>query len=89
MVEFNFDLKAPIIIVNPKLEGMNGIKKVNMALDTGVTYILIRWDVAEALGYEPELSRERIAMTTASGIEKVPLITLNSVSIYGKTVHNV
>ncbi len=89
MVKCNFNPKEPIISVNPKMEGINEIKKVKMALDTGATYVLIPWEIAEALGYQPELSKERIDMTTVSGVEKVPLLIIKSISVFGKKAENV
>lgn len=60
-----------------------------MALDTGATYVLIPHHMAESLGYDPASSRERIPLTTASGVEIVPLITLEPVSVLGKKIDNV
>lgn len=60
-----------------------------MALDTGATYTMIPWDIAEALGYEPALSQRRVDIITASGIQKAPLVTLNSISVLGKEARNV
>jgi len=60
-----------------------------MALDTGATYMMIPWEIAEVLGYEPALSRERIDMVTASGVEKVPLVVLKSVILLGKCATDV
>jgi len=65
-----------------KLEGRI-IETARMALDTGATYVVIPWDLAESLGYQPERSRERIEMVTASGVERAPLITLQSVRVAG------
>ena len=52
-----------------------------MALDTGATFVMIPWDVAERLGYDPTISDERISITTASTVEKVPLITLEEIDV--------
>ena len=60
-----------------------------MALDTGSTYVLIPWDIAEALGYEPAYSKRKVDITTASGTEKAPLITVKRVSVLGKEVRDV
>lgn len=88
MVKYNFDPAQPIIVLYVEIKG-NMIARPRMALDTGATYLMIPWEMAEGLGYQPELSRERINMTTASGVEKVPLITLNSVSVLSKKVENI
>ena len=60
-----------------------------MALDTGATFVMIPWDVAERLGYDPTISDERISITTASTVEKVPLITLEEIDVLGLSLKNV
>ena len=94
MVKYNFDPLQPIIALYVGIKGNkrnkgNMVIRSKMALDTGATYLMVSWEMAEVLGYEPELSKERIDMTTASGVEKVPLITLKSVSVLGKRARNV
>jgi predicted aspartyl protease len=54
-----------------------------MALDTGSTYMMIPWVVAEVLGYDPAVSGREITRATASSVEVVPLITLKVVSALG------
>ncbi len=60
-----------------------------MALDTGATYVIIPWDVAELVGYKPELSKEKTTMVTASGVESAPIIELKSISVLGKKAFNI
>lgn len=50
---------------------------------------MIPWKTAEILGLEPELSKERIEIITASGVEKVPLVTLDSMVILRKRIEGV
>lgn len=82
MPEVSFDPTAPVIVLSVKLEGRIS-ETARMAVDTGATYVMIPWDLAESLGYQPERSRERIEMVTASGVERAPLITLKSVRLAG------
>ena len=80
MAKFRFDTKAPIIMIAILLEGKDNYRqKIRMALDTGATYTMIPWKIAENLGLEPELSKERIEIITASGVEKAPLVSVKSV----------
>lgn len=88
-MKLRFDPESPIIVVTPTIIGINGRRKVDMALDTGATYVMIPWDIAAMLGYSPELSKERVELVTASGIEKAPLITLSSVYMLDKKATNV
>ena len=89
MVKHSFNVHSPIILMELKIEGIDSVRTLKVALDTGTTYVMIPWEIAEILGYEPGLSKERISMATASGVEKVPLITLNSVKVLGKKAENV
>lgn len=83
------DIHESVIQLKVRLEGEREVKKINMALDTGATYVMLPWEIAEVLGYEPELSKERINMITASGVEKAPLITLKVVDVIGKRAENI
>jgi hypothetical protein len=48
-VEYRFDPEAQIIAVAATFLGIDGRrKKVNMALDTGASYTMIPWVIAEA-----------------------------------------
>ncbi|MFH1562227.1 MAG: retropepsin-like aspartic protease [Nitrospirota bacterium] len=51
--------------------------------------MMISWETAEVLGINPELSRERIEIVTASGIEKAPLVILKSVTVFGKEAKDI
>ncbi|GCC11558.1 retroviral aspartyl protease [archaeon] len=89
-MRFRFDQEVPVIVVTPTLTGINGKrKKVDMALDTGATYTMIPWEFAEVLGYKPEISKNRVKLITASGVEKAPAITLASMNLLGKKIDNV
>jgi len=75
------DKTASIIVLKPLLFGPAGKGRVEMALDTCATFTMIPWDVAERLGYDPVTSATRVAMTTASTIERAPLIVLEKVRV--------
>lgn len=57
-----------------------------MVLDTGATYSMMPWYIAEELGYDPAGSKNRIAIQTANGQIHVPMITIESVRVMGKIV---
>jgi clan AA aspartic protease (TIGR02281 family) len=78
-----------IIVLEAEIKGKSGTDSIKMALDTGATYVMIPWEFAEILGYAPEVSRKRIPMITASGIEKAPVITLDSITVLGKKAEDV
>jgi clan AA aspartic protease (TIGR02281 family) len=83
------DPRAGLITV--EVEIFKGAKSriVRMALDTGATYLMVPWHVLEVLGYAPAKARKKISITTASGTEIVPLVTLDKVKVLGKGVAKV
>jgi len=62
---------------------------VRMALDTGASRVMVPWHVLEALGYAPAKARNKVSITTASGTEIAPLVTLDRVKVLGKTITRV
>ncbi|UCG68305.1 MAG: retropepsin-like domain-containing protein [Thermoplasmata archaeon] len=88
-MRFNIDSSEPFIVLPVGLVGKSAKYIVNMALDTGATFVMIPWDVAEHLGYDPAISEERISITTASTVEKVPLITIKEMEVLGRSKKNV
>jgi predicted aspartyl protease len=60
MAKINFDAQSPVIAIDITLESEGGIKRrIRVALDTGAMYTMIPWEIAEALGYKAEMSKER------------------------------
>jgi predicted aspartyl protease len=61
---------------------------VRLAIDTGATSSMINWDVAILLGYDPASSKERIQVTTGSGLEFAPRITIKKFQALGRLLEN-
>lgn len=62
---------------------------IMMAVDTGATYTMIPWKIAQSLGFEPERIGHRILITTASNTEEAPLIVLPKIFLLGKILRQV
>ena len=88
-MRIELDKKKPLIVLPVGLVGGTAKYIVNMALDTGVTFVMIPWDVAERLGYDPAICEERVAITTASTVEKVPVIIIEEINVLGHTLKDV
>jgi predicted aspartyl protease len=54
-----------------------------LALDTGATNTLVNTALLVAVGYDPALSSDRTQVTTGSGVEFVPRITLSRITALG------
>lgn len=88
-MRIDIDRSEPLIVLPVGLEGKSAKYIVNMALDTGATFVMIPRDVAERLGYDPATCEERIAITTASTVESVPLIVLKEINVLGHSLKKI
>ncbi len=85
MSDYKFNPEEPVIVLHADLEGKNDFfETLKMVIDTGATYTLIPWRIATALGLEPEISNERLDLTTASGVERVPVVVLDAIRVGDK-----
>ncbi len=89
MAEIYFDPDLPVVILDVTLEGIDSRKRISSVLDTGATFTMISWGIAEILGCNPAYSKEKMKIITASGVEHVPVVTLESVTCLGMTVDHV
>ena len=83
-MSFHFEPGSGPIIVRSVLVGTSGHALVRLALDTGATRSLINTGLLVSIGYDPELSQERIQVSTGSGIESVSCVDLHQITALGK-----
>lgn len=50
---------------------------------------MIPWDIAEALGQKPEISKEKVTLITASGVETAPVVEIKKIKFMDENVDNV
>ena len=87
-MKVNFDATRGLIVIPTRLYGEHGDTIVRLALDTGATSSMINWDVAVLLGYDPASVKERIQITTGSGVEFAPRITIKKIEVMGKSIYD-
>ncbi len=75
--------EATLILLRARVYGEQDVRSLDMALDTGATYVLISMDAAEELGYDPGASERRVLVNTASSVEWAPLITIDRIETMG------
>ena len=83
-----FDPTRGLIVVSCRITGPAGDTIVRLALDTGATSTMVNWDVLVLLGYDPAAFRDRIQITTGSGLEFVPRISVSRIEALGRNVEN-
>ena len=80
-----FDPKTGLVVVYARFVGPAGSVVARLALDTGATASMINWDVAVVIGYDPAASPKRVQVTTGSGVEFAPRISVELVEALGKS----
>jgi len=79
-----FNANRGLVIIPATLEGPSGTAHLNLALDTGATATLISSAILIAVGYDPALAPTRVQVTTGSGVESVPLLSMNKLTALGQ-----
>lgn len=87
-MKITFDPTQGLIVIPTRLYGRDIDTIVRLALDTGATGSMINWDVAVLLGYDPASAKERIQVTTGSGVEFAPRIVVKKIEILGRSLEN-
>jgi predicted aspartyl protease len=80
-----FDGQQGLILVAAEVIGPAGTGRLTLALDTGATQTLINTSLLVALGYDPAMSTERLKVTTGSGVEFAPLLSVQRLTALGQS----
>jgi aspartyl protease family protein len=83
-MSFPFDPERRLIIARTELEGPSGNAVLRLALDTGATRTLINVGLLVSIGYDPALAADRSQITTGSGVEFVPHLSLSKITALGQ-----
>lgn len=78
-----FDAQHGLVTVPAELWGPSGSAVWRLALDTGATSTVVNVAMLVALGYDPALARDRIQITTGSGVEFAPRDLLQKLAALG------
>ena len=84
MTPFSFDPQQGLILVLAELQGPAGTAGLRLALDTGATDTAVSVLPLRAADYDPAASPTRVEITTGSGIEHVPVLTVARLSSLGQ-----
>ncbi|MBI3249085.1 MAG: retropepsin-like domain-containing protein [Deltaproteobacteria bacterium] len=83
-MSFPFDSQQGLIMVRAELWGPAGSIVLRLALDTGATGTVVNIGMLVTIGYDPALVPDRIQVTTGSGVEFVPRVTLDKITALGQ-----
>jgi len=83
-VTHSFDARRGLIVLMAELFGPSGSIVVRLALDTGATRTTVNVGLLAAIGYDPSLVPDRVQMTTGSGVEYAPCLSVGRVEALGQ-----
>ena len=87
-MNFSFDPQRGLVVIQAELSGPNGSAVLSLALDTGATSTLVNQSRLMQLGYDPAAHSDRLQITTGSGVEFVPRITVGKLTALGQDRHD-
>ena len=79
-----FNPHRGLVVVQAEVFGQSGSIVLRLALDTGATGTMINVAPLAAIGYDPSLAPERIQVTTGSGVEYTPRISVIRIKAMGQ-----
>lgn len=84
MSTFPFDAKSGPVMVEATMTGPLKSVALALVLDTGATRSLVNVEIPRRVGLIAEPAARRVAMTTGSAVEMVPLVVLTRLSALGQ-----
>lgn len=88
MAFLKFDPSSPVIVIRVKISGPKLSLGARLALDTGATFIILPWKIANYLGLSIDPTKIETT-TTATTVETAPLTLIPQVAALGKTLKKV
>ncbi len=83
MTRYSFNPGDGLVIVAGRIHGPTGVTRARLALDTGATTTILSADLLQATGCDPAAARERVRITTASGVEFAARIPIDRIDALG------
>jgi predicted aspartyl protease len=68
------------------LKDQSRVRVANLLIDTGANYTVLSWATLISLGLDPASSTVRQCITTANGLDWMPMVKLEEFHAFGQTV---
>ncbi len=76
-----YDDSLGVLVVPAELFGPSGSVVLRLAVDTGATHTMINVGLLAVVGYDPSLVPDRVQVTTGSGVEYAPRVSVNRIKV--------
>ena len=85
MGNMRFDPDGNGIVVFVALRNGTIKRRIKMVVDTGSTFNMVPWHIAEELGYKPAMSNQYVPINTANGQIHAPKVVIEETAALGKS----
>ena len=80
----SFNPHGGLVVVQAEVFGPSGSIVLRLALDTGATGTMINVAPLTTIGYDPSLAPDRVQVTTGSGVEYAPRVSVIRIKAMGQ-----
>ena len=83
MADFTYSIDKRLILVSVKLQGPSGIVNSDFVLDTGASYTIIDYRIAESIGYSVQDAVAKSRISSAVGKEEGYRVNISALEALG------
>ena len=83
-----YDDGLGVVVVPAEVFGPSGSLVLRLAVDTGATQTMINVGLLAVAGYDPSLVPDRVQVTTGSGVEYAPRLSVDRIRVLGQERKN-
>ena len=83
-MNYPFNAQRGLIVIQAEIQGPSGSIVLRLALDTGATGTMINVAPLITIGYDPSLTPDRVQVTTGSGVEYAPRLSVLRIKAMGQ-----
>ncbi len=83
-MNYRFNARRGLIVIQSEIQGPSGSIVLRLALDTGATGTMINVAPLTTIGYDPSLAPDRVQVTTGSGVEYAPRLSVLGIKALGQ-----
>lgn len=87
-MNYPFNAQRGLIVIQAEIQGPSGSIILRLALDTGATGTMINVGPLTTIGYDPSLVPDRVQVTTGSGVEYAPRLSIIRIKAMGQERQN-
>jgi len=84
MKKYRLELYGRLLIAKAAVGDQNGTRILKLLVDTGSSFTILPFELLEAIGCNPSLSKDKIRIHTASGLIIAPVVKVAWLNSLGK-----